>query len=174
MTRRFKSLALAVLVAAALPVAAAEVIETTRYYVVPATTETQTYYYVPSTSDTPGYYSAPSTSDSRTYYYVTEGPTYVRQVPVTEVVYTEPAITVEAPRQTEDERITNDVVDVLASDPYLSGRIGVETYDRDVTLSGSVTTPGQIRRAVRGAQSVAGVDHVTSELRPKVGANTSY
>ena len=174
MTRRLKSLALAGLVAAALPAAAADVIETTRYYVVPANTETQSYYYVPANSETQSYYYVPSNGDSRTYYYVTEGPTYVRQVPVTEVVYTEPAITVEAPRLTEDERITNDVVDVLASDPYLSGRIGVETYDRDVTLSGSVTTPGQIRRAVRGAQSVAGVDHVTSELRPKVGANTSY
>ena len=154
MTRRSKLFA--ALVAAGLAIAAggalaAEVIETT------------TYYYVPS-----------ATSDTRTYYYVTEGPGYVAQVPVTEVVYAEPAITVEAPRLTEDQRITNDVVDVLARDPYLSGRIGVETYDRDVTLSGSVTTPGQVRRAVRGARSVPGVAHVTSELRPKVGSSTSY
>ncbi|HEX5128674.1 MAG TPA: BON domain-containing protein [Usitatibacter sp.] len=163
MTRRLKSLACAGLVAAALPAMAVEVIETTRYYVVPATTDAYTYYTAPSAA-----------SDTRTYYYVTEGPHYVTQVPVTEVIYTEPAITVEAPRLTEDQRITNDVVDVLAHDRYLSGRIGVETYDRDVTLSGSVTTPGQVRRAVRNAQGVPGVDHVTSELRPKVGANTSY
>jgi hypothetical protein len=163
MTRRLKSLACAGLVAAALPAMAAEVIETTRYYVVPATTDAYTYYTAPSVA-----------SDTRTYYYVTEGPGYVTQVPVTEVIYTEPAITVEAPRLTEDQRITNDVVDVLAHDRYLSGRIGVETYDRDVTLSGSVTTPGQVRRAVRNVQGVPGVDHVTSELRPKVGANTSY
>ena len=138
---------------------AAEVIEittpaTTRYYMVPSTTaETRTYYAI--TDPTP------------TYYYTPE-PT------VTEVIYEAPTITVEAPRPSEDQRITNDVVDTLASDPWLSGRIGVETRDQEVNLSGTVTTPGQVRRAVRGAQSVPGVRHVTSELRPKVGANTSY
>ena len=127
-----------------------------------------TYYYIPSTSPQP---------DTRTYYYVTEGPQYVYVAPeptVTEVIYEAPAITVEAPRLTEDQAITNDVVDTLANDPWLSGRIGVETRDRDVNLTGTVGTPGQIRRAVRGAKSVPGVDHVTSELRPRVGANTSY
>lgn len=136
----------------------AEMIEIT-----PATT---TYYYVPSTP-----------SDSRTYYYVTEGPQYVYTSPapvVTEVVYEAPVITVEAPRYTEDQRITNEVVDTLAADPRLSGRIGVQTRDRDVHLSGTVGTPGQVRRAVRDARSVPGVDHVSSELRPRVGANTSY
>ena len=60
-------------------------------------------------------------------------------------------------------------------DPALvDSRIGVETFDRDVHLSGSVGTPGQVRRAVRGARSVAGVDSVSHELRPRVGANTSY
>jgi hypothetical protein len=150
---------LAVLMCAGLIVATpalAEVIE-----IAPATT---TYYYVP----------APTTADSRTYYYVTEGPRYVYTPTVTEVVYEAPVITVEAPRLTGDQRITSDVVDSLASDPYLSGRIGVQTRDRDVNLSGSVGTPGQIRRAVRDARSVPGVDHVSSELRPRVGANTSY
>ena len=80
----------------------------------------------------------------------------------------------EAPRLTEDQQINSDVVDSLASDPYLSGRIGVQTRDRDVNLTGTVGTPGQIRRAVRDARSVPGVDHVSSELRPRVGANTSY
>jgi hypothetical protein len=132
----------------------------------PATT---TYYYVPSTTTT--------VPDTRTYYYVTEGPQYIYTAPaptVTEVIYEAPAITVEAPRLSEDQAITRDVVDTLASDPWLSGRIGVETRDRDVNLTGTVGTPGQIRRAVRGARSVPGVDHVTSELRPRVGANTSY
>ena len=163
MNQRLATLACAGLVAAATPAVAAEIIETTRYYVVPATPETNTYYVPPAT-------------DRQTYYYVTEGPTYVAKVPVAapEVVYEEPAIVVEAPRLTEDERITNDVVDVLAGDPHLSGRIGVETFDRDVHLSGSVGTPGQVRRAVRGARSVAGVDSVSHELRPRVGANTSY
>ena len=141
---------------AAAPVSAAEVIE--RYYVVPSTTtETRTYYAI----------------TDPTYYYV--APSYVAPAPaVTEVIYEAPAITVEAPRLTEDQRITSDVVSVLASDPYLSGRIGVETRDQDVNLSGSVTTPGQVRRAVRDAKSVWGVRNVTSELRPKVGANTTY
>lgn len=43
-----------------------------------------------------------------------------------------------------------------------------------MSLTGTVTTPGQVRRAVRDAKSVWGVRNVTSELRPKVGANTSY
>lgn len=102
-------------------------------------------------------------------------PTYYSTPPtVTEVVYEAPRITVEAPRLTDDQRITDDVVHVLAHDPYLSGRIGVETRDQDVSLTGTVTTPGQVRRAVRDAKSVWGVRNVTSELRPKVGANTSY
>ena len=134
--------------------ALAEVIE-----LAPATT---TYYYV----------SPATPTDSRTYYYVTEGPDYA--APVTEVFYEAPVITVEAPRLTEDQQINSDVVDSLASDPYLSGRIGVQTRDRDVNLTGTVGTPGQIRRAVRDARSVPGVDHVSSELRPRVGANTSY
>jgi hypothetical protein len=129
--------------------ALAEVIE-----IAPAAT---TYYYVPATTPT----------DTRTYYYVTEGP-------VTEVYYEAPVITVEAPRLTEDQQINAEVVDSLAADPYLSGRIGVQTRDRDVNLTGSVATPGQVRRAVRDARSVPGVDHVSSELRPRVGANTSY
>ena len=140
------------------------------YYLVPSTStsETTTYYYVPSSPQ----------PDTRTYYYVTEGaPQYIYTTPtttVTDVIYEEPAITVLSPRLTEDQAITSDVVDTLASDPRLSGRIGVETRNRDVNLTGTVGTPGQIRRAVRDTRSVPGVDNVTSELRPRVGANTSY
>jgi len=170
--KRLATLVCAGLVAAATPAFAAEVIytapATTYYYAEPATT----IYTTPSSR----MYNAPSTVESRTYYYVTEGPSYVittaPEPTVTEVIYEAPAITVEAPRLTEDQRITSDVMDVLASDPYLSGRIGVETRDRDVNLSGTVATPGQIRRAVRGAKSVPGVDNVTSQLHPRVGANT--
>jgi hypothetical protein len=148
------------LVTAAAPGFAAEVVE----IVSPATT----YYYVPAPSDT------------RTYYYVTEGPTYTYPAytyappTVREVVYEPAPILVEAPRLTEDQQITHDVIGTLASDPNLSGRIAVQTYDRDVNLSGSVTTPGQVRRAVRDAKGVWGVRNVTSELRPRVGGNTSY
>jgi hypothetical protein len=139
--------------ALALPGAAAEVIEittpaTTRYYVAPATT-----YYAPAT--TTYYYTEPA----RTYYYE----------PATTVTYVEPSITVTEQRLPEDVRITNNVIDAIADDPYISGRIAVETYDNDVTLSGSTTTPGQARRAARNAYSVAGVRSVSNELRPKVG-----
>lgn len=139
--------------ALALPGVAAEVIEittpaTTRYYVAPATT-----YYAPAT--TTYYYTEPA----RTYYYE----------PATTVTYVEPSITVTEQRLPEDVRITNNVIDAIADDPYISGRIAVETYDNDVTLSGSTTTPGQARRAARNAYSVAGVRSVSNELRPKVG-----
>ena len=117
-------------------------------------------------------YYAPPTTTTTTTYYVTE-PRYVYTPTVTEVIYEAPAITVEAPRL-DDHRITQDVVYTLANDPYLSGRIGVETRDQEVNLSGYVTTPGQVRRAVRDAKSVAGVRNVTSELRSRVGAATSY
>ena len=141
---------------------AAEVVEitsptTTRHYYVPpsTTTTTTTYYYVPPSNTT---YTPPLTS----YYYE---PTVVE-------VRTAPAITVEAPVLTEDQAITEDVVDVLASNPHLSGTIGVETRDNDVTLSGSVTTPGQVRRAIRDTKSVAGVRTVNNELRSKVGGSS--
>ena len=88
---------------------------------------------------------------------------------VTEVVYEAPPITVTAPYMTEDRRITSDVVDVLANDSRLAGKIGVETRDRDVTLSGVVTTPGQVRRAARDAQGVYGVRNVTNDLGTRVG-----
>src|SRR4051812_25420766 len=46
--------------------------------------------------------------------------------------YSEPAplreeIIVNAPRQSEDQMITNDVVDRIATDPRISGQVGVET-----------------------------------------------
>ena len=163
MDKRILAAAIGIVSAATLAVVApasyaAEVVEitsptTTRHYYVPPSTTT--YYYVPPSSAT---YTPPLTS----YYYE---PTVVE-------VRTAPAITVEAPVLSEDQAITEDVVDVLASNPYLSGTIGVETKDNDVTLSGSVTTPGQVRRAVRDTKSVAGVRSVNSELRSKVGGSS--
>lgn len=96
---------------------------------------------------------------------------YYHEPPVVEV-RTAPAITVEAPVLTEDQAITEDVVDLLASNPRLTGTIGVETKDNDVTLSGSLTTPGQVRRAIRDTRSVAGVRTVNNELRSKVGGSS--
>ena len=164
---RILAVAAAAALAGTLPALAAEVIEITT----PATTTTTTTTYYVAEPTTTYYVTEPRT----TYYTTTPAPTYYSTAPtVTEVVYEAPRITVEAPRLTDDQRITDDVVHVLAHDPYLSGRIGVETRDQDVSLTGTVTTPGQVRRAVRDAKSVWGVRNVTSELRPKVGANTAY
>ncbi len=88
------------------------------------------------------------------YYYTTESP---------------PAITITAPRLTDDEAITHDVMGVLASDPRLEGHIGVETDRREVTLSGRVGTQRQIDIAATHAVNVPGVREVHNLLRPQVG-----
>jgi hypothetical protein len=142
----------ATVLAAALAACAAPVMAEEIYYYAPPTT---TYYYTPPATTT-YYYTEPTT----TYYYAPV---------VTERVYEEPPITVTAPYMTEDQRITGDVVDTLANDPRLSGKIGVETRNNDVTLSGVVTTPGQARRAQRDAQGVYGVGNVTNDLGTRVG-----
>jgi hypothetical protein len=85
----------------------------------------------------------------------------------------EPAITVEKPRLTADQRIQADVIELLASNPALSGRIGVVSEDRVVTLTGYTATSGQAWRAGRDARGVPGVRHVVNEIRPRVGAISS-
>src|SRR5579862_6058612 len=104
---------LATLAAAATLPAFAATEEVTSAYVVPApdsyTVPSTTYYYVPSTSD---YYYAPSTT----------------------TVYYEPPVIVEAPRSS-DQAINDDVVDTIAGDPRIAGRIGVDTFHGDVTLN---------------------------------------
>jgi hypothetical protein len=109
----------------------------------------ETYYYVPADGN---YYSVPATRE----YYV---------IPV----YSDPPITVYGQRATEDELITREVVDELSRDPRLSGYIGVETRNSEVTLSGRVTTPGQVDRAARDARRVDGVRNVNNYLRSRVG-----
>jgi len=89
---------------------------------------------------------------------------------VTEVYYA-PPITVTAPPLTQDERITSDVIDVLANDPRLTGRIGVETFRNNVELSGIVTNSGQATIAGRDAQSVPGLMEVRNGLRTRVGGS---
>jgi osmotically-inducible protein OsmY len=81
----------------------------------------------------------------------------------------EPPVRVYGWRSTEDQLITNEVVNTLANDPRLSGYIGVETRNREVSLYGRVTTPGQVERAERDARSVDGVRDVHNYVRPKVG-----
>jgi hypothetical protein len=83
------------------------------------------------------------------------------------------SITITKPRLTTDQRIRADVIDLLAHNPNLSGRIGVVSDDSVVTLTGYTATAGQAWRAGRDARGVAGVRHVVNEIRPRVGAITS-
>jgi hypothetical protein len=146
--RRMIPAALLLASVAAAPAFAEEVI----VYTTPATT---TYYYTqPATT----YYYTPSLAEIYT-------PTTI------EVVEERPRVIVTAPALTEDEAINRDVVDTLASNPRLSGRIGVETRNNTVELSGRVATPGQVRIAERDAKSVPGVREVQSQLRPSVGGS---
>lgn len=84
---------------------------------------------------------------------------------------TQPPITVEERHLTIDERIQAEVIDKLAQAPNLSGKIGVESHDAVVTLSGWTTTSGQAHRAGRYARSVEGVKYVQNEIRPRVGGS---
>jgi hypothetical protein len=84
-----------------------------------------------------------------------------------------PAITVTEPRLTVDQRIQADVIDLLARNPRLSGKIGVVSEDAIVTLTGYTLTSGQAWRAGRDARGVYGVRHVVNEIRPRVGGITS-
>jgi osmotically-inducible protein OsmY len=86
--------------------------------------------------------------------------------------YDREAMVVTAPRRTEDQAITAEVIDNIAYDPRITnGNIGVETRRGTVELSGLVTTPGQADAARRDAQAVPGVVDVQSTIRSKVGAS---
>jgi hypothetical protein len=119
------------------------------------------------TPTTTYYYTAPPT-----YYYTEPAPSYYYPAPAvtttTTTTYVEDPIVVTAPRDT-DAAITDDVAYAIASDPRISGRIGVETYRGEVSLSGRVTTPGQADRAESLARSVDGVADVHNYLNTRVG-----
>jgi hypothetical protein len=132
---------------AALPSFADDIVEVYR-------TPTTTYYY---TAPPTYYYTEPA----RTYYYPEPAVT-------TTTTYVEDPIVVTAPRDT-DAAITDDVAYAIASDPRISGRIGVDTYRGEVSLSGRVTTPGQADRAESAARSVDGVADVHNYLNTRVG-----
>ncbi len=78
-------------------------------------------------------------------------------------------IIVTEPRWATDEMITRGVVDALQSDPRLAGRIGVETTDGVVELSGIVTTAGLSLQAERDAKAVYGVRNVRNVLATRIG-----
>ena len=80
----------------------------------------------------------------------------------------EPPIVVTESRMNDDE-INSRVVDVLAGDPRLAGKIGVQTLDREVELTGIVNTAGQSRQAERDAKSVYGVRGVNNRLATRMG-----
>lgn len=80
-----------------------------------------------------------------------------------------PPIVVTETRGNQDLLINSAVVDALSHDTRLAGRIGVETLDGDVELTGIVTTSGQSRQAERDAMGVSGVRHVHNQLATRIG-----
>ena len=82
--------------------------------------------------------------------------------------YSLPSVTVTAPRLSEDELLRNAVMDRLAGEARLSGKIGVESYRHVVSLTGRVTTTGQAERAEAIARSVDGVRDVNNYLTARV------
>jgi len=92
-------------------------------------------------------------------------------LPVVEREVTQPAITVEERRLSNDERIQLTVMDLLRNNGQLSGKIGVESHDAVVRLSGWTTTAGQARRAGQAAGRVQGVKYVENEIRPRIGGS---
>jgi len=81
----------------------------------------------------------------------------------------QPPITVEEQRLTEDERIQVEVMDALANDPRLSGKIAVVTRDAEVWLSGHTMTANQAWHAGRDAGRVKGVRYVHNEISFRLG-----
>jgi len=78
-------------------------------------------------------------------------------------------VEVNAPRPSDDELLRNAVMDRLSGDRNLGGRIGVESYRHTVSLTGRVTTAGQVERAEMLARSVEGVRDVNNYLTARVG-----
>ena len=95
----------------------------------------------------------------------------VAPAPVVRESVAQPRITIENRRLTEDERIQAVVMDRIAANPRLSGKISVQSSDRVVRLSGWTRTVGQAWQAERDARSVVGVRYVQNEIRPRVGGS---
>ena len=74
-----------------------------------------------------------------------------------------------ARRRTTDELITEDVMKAIQSVPNASGNVGVETYQRVVTLTGRLSTQGQVDRVGRAAMKVVDRDvEVRNLVRSKL------
>jgi hypothetical protein len=130
---------------------------------IPAMAETVTTYYYDSPTDTyvkrTVVYDEPIVTSSTTYY----------AEPDTIVAYTEPPVIVTAARLTEDQAITEQVIDRIAADDSIHGRVGVDTYMNKVTLTGRVGTPWQAEKAQRHAQYTPGVREVDNQIRGRIG-----
>jgi hypothetical protein len=103
--------------------------------------------------------------DRSTYYVVP--PTYV-ETPT----YVAPPIVVERRYATEDASISEDVRAALNADPRLDNTrntIAVDTNRGVVSLSGTVTRPGQATIAKRDAQLIPDVREVNNYLRARIG-----
>ena len=91
--------------------------------------------------------------------------------PAPEPIVASTPITIEDRRLTQDQRIQANVMDMLAQSPNLSGKIGVESKDAVVTLTGYTSTSGQAYRAGRYAGSVEGVKYVQNDIRARIGGS---
>lgn len=94
-----------------------------------------------------------------------------RPAPVVEQSVAQPPITVEQRRLTEDQRIQSLVMDTILAAPHMTGKIGVESRDAVVTLTGWTNTSGQAYRAGMYAHRVSGVRYVENQIRPRVGGS---
>lgn len=76
--------------------------------------------------------------------------------------------------QRSDERIREDINDRLTDDAFIdASEIDVTVKDREVTLSGIVSSRQAKRRAEDLAEAVSGVNHVQNNLRVSLGMNSA-
>jgi hypothetical protein len=98
-------------------------------------------------------------------------PSAPRPTPVADESVSQSRITIEHRRLSRDELIQTDVMDTLMRAPNLTGKIGVESHDAVVTLSGWTHTAGQAFRAGQYARGVTGVKYVQNDIRPRIGGS---
>ena len=91
--------------------------------------------------------------------------------PAVERTAAQAPITIEEKRLTLDERIQADVMDRIAEVQNVSGKIGVETHEAMVTLTGYTSTAGQAYRVGRVARGIVGVKGVDNQIRPRIGGS---
>jgi osmotically-inducible protein OsmY len=83
---------------------------------------------------------------------------------------TSSSVIVEERRVTSDAMIQALVMERLAANPRLEGRIGVESRDAVVTLTGWTRNESQAWLAELETRRVAGVAYVHNQIRPRMSA----